>query len=168
VRIELGEPGKENMLSLFSLPVMPEKFWKDHKLSDPLSPRRWQRPYRITDLADGTVRYLLAGEGLLGADLPVNRGRWNFDTCAMTIISTTMSPLKPLKPAPFDMRTEGSAKNWATRYIGSNFTVAISSKMSSQTPPRRIPVGWRSISSARCLPTAGYVKPSPWPLILSG
>jgi microcin C transport system substrate-binding protein len=28
VRIELGEPGKENMLSLFSLPVMPEKFWK--------------------------------------------------------------------------------------------------------------------------------------------
>jgi microcin C transport system substrate-binding protein len=37
VRIELGEPGKENMLSLFSLPVMPEKFWKDHKLSDPLS-----------------------------------------------------------------------------------------------------------------------------------
>lgn len=28
VRIELPEPNKENMLSLFSLPVMPESFWK--------------------------------------------------------------------------------------------------------------------------------------------
>ncbi len=37
VRFELGKPGKEDMLSLFSLPVMPEKFWRDHKLSDPLS-----------------------------------------------------------------------------------------------------------------------------------
>jgi microcin C transport system substrate-binding protein len=37
VRIELSEPNKENMLSLFSLPVMPESFWKNHKLSDPLS-----------------------------------------------------------------------------------------------------------------------------------
>ncbi|MGL4204252.1 MAG: ABC transporter substrate-binding protein, partial [Enterobacter roggenkampii] len=32
VRIELSEPNKENMLSLFSLPVMPESFWKNHKL----------------------------------------------------------------------------------------------------------------------------------------
>ncbi len=41
VRIELPEPNKENMLSLFSLPVMPESFWKNHKLSDPSLPRRW-------------------------------------------------------------------------------------------------------------------------------
>ena len=41
VRIELPEANKENMLSLFSLPVMPESFWKNHKLSDPSLPRRW-------------------------------------------------------------------------------------------------------------------------------
>lgn len=28
VRIELAKPRKEDMLSLFSLPIMPEKFWK--------------------------------------------------------------------------------------------------------------------------------------------
>jgi len=49
VRIELSEPNKENMLSLFSLPVMPESFWKNHKLSDPLSvPPLAGGPYRIT------------------------------------------------------------------------------------------------------------------------
>ncbi len=37
VRFELAKPGKDDMLSLFSLPIMPEKYWKDHKLSDPLS-----------------------------------------------------------------------------------------------------------------------------------
>ena len=37
VRIDLGQPGKENMLSLLSLPVMPEAYWRQHKLSDPLS-----------------------------------------------------------------------------------------------------------------------------------
>jgi microcin C transport system substrate-binding protein len=37
----LAQPGKENMLSLLSLPVMPEAFWRNHKLSDPLSTRRW-------------------------------------------------------------------------------------------------------------------------------
>ena len=37
VRITLAQPGKENMLSLLSLPVMPEAFWRHHKLSDPLS-----------------------------------------------------------------------------------------------------------------------------------
>lgn len=42
VRIEQPEPNKENMLSLFSLPVMPESFWKNHKLSDPSPPRRWR------------------------------------------------------------------------------------------------------------------------------
>ncbi|KYB90581.1 hypothetical protein AGQ62_24630 [Salmonella enterica subsp. enterica] len=36
VRIELAKHGKEVMLSLFSLPIMPEKFWTNHKRSDPL------------------------------------------------------------------------------------------------------------------------------------
>ena len=49
VRIDLGQPGKENMLSLLSLPVMPEAFWRQHKLSDPLSkPPLASGPYRIS------------------------------------------------------------------------------------------------------------------------
>ena len=122
VRIELGEPGKENMLSLFSLPVMPEKFWKDHKLSDPLSsPPLGSGPYRITSWRMGQYVTYSRVKDYWGATLPVNRGRWNFDTIRYDYYLDDNVAFEAFKAGAFDMRTEGSAKNWATRYIGSNF-----------------------------------------------
>ncbi|CAM7403522.1 extracellular solute-binding protein [Phytobacter diazotrophicus] len=122
VRIELGEPGKENMLSLFSLPVMPEKFWKDHKLSDPLSsPPLGSGPYRITSWRMGQYVTYSRVKDYWGATLPVNRGRWNFDSIRYDYYLDDNVAFEAFKAGAFDMRTEGSAKNWATRYIGSNF-----------------------------------------------
>lgn len=122
VRIELGEPGKENMLSLFSLPVMPEKFWKDHKLSDPLSsPPLGSSPYRITSWRMGQYVTYSRVKDYWGATLPVNRGRWNFDSIRYDYYLDDNVAFEAFKAGAFDMRTEGSAKNWATRYIGSNF-----------------------------------------------
>ncbi|MBY6257048.1 extracellular solute-binding protein [Phytobacter diazotrophicus] len=122
VRIELGEPGKENMLSLFSLPVMPEKFWKDHKLSDPLSsPPLGSGPYRISSWRMGQYVTYSRVKDYWGATLPVNRGRWNFDTIRYDYYLDDNVAFEAFKAGAFDMRTEGSAKNWATRYIGSNF-----------------------------------------------
>ena len=122
VRIELPEPNKENMLSLFSLPVMPESFWKNHKLSDPLStPPLAGGPYRITDWRMG--QYInLPGEKVSGpATLPVNRGRWNFDTIRYDYYLDDNVAFEAFKAGAFDLRVENSAKNWATRYIGKNF-----------------------------------------------
>ncbi|MDU3899383.1 MAG: ABC transporter substrate-binding protein, partial [Enterobacter sp.] len=74
VRIELPEPNKENMLSLFSLPVMPESFWKNHKLSDPLSsPPLAGGPYRITDWRMGQYVIYSRVKDYWAATLPVNR-----------------------------------------------------------------------------------------------
>lgn len=81
VRIELAKPGKEDMLSLFSLPVFPEKYWKDHKLSDPLAtPPLASGPYRITSWKMGQNIVYSRVKDYWAANLPVNRGRWNFDT----------------------------------------------------------------------------------------
>ena len=66
VRIDLGQPGKENMLSLLSLPVMPEAFWRQHKLSDPLSSRRWPAGHTASAPANGAIYYLFPGRRLLG------------------------------------------------------------------------------------------------------
>jgi ABC-type transport system substrate-binding protein len=92
VRIDLGQPGKENMLSLLSLPVMPEAFWRHHKLSDPLS-----KP----PLASGPIA---SPPGGWGSILPIpgspttgrptcrsTAGAGISIRCAMTIISTTTS-----------------------------------------------------------------------------
>lgn len=67
VRIELAKPGKEDMLSLFSLPIMPEKFWKNHKLSDPLStPPFSQRAIPDYSVENGPVHCLFTRQKLLG------------------------------------------------------------------------------------------------------
>jgi microcin C transport system substrate-binding protein len=122
VRIALAEPGKENMLSLLSLPVMPEKFWKDHKLSDPLAkPPLGSGPYRISAWRMGQYVTYSRVKDYWGAALPVNRGRWNFDSIRYDYYLDDNVAFEAFKAGAFDMRAEGSAKNWATRYIGNNF-----------------------------------------------
>jgi microcin C transport system substrate-binding protein len=122
VRIELSEPNKENMLSLFSLPVMPESFWKNHKLSDPLStPPLAGGPYRITDWRMGQYVVYSRVKDYWAANLPVNRGRWNFDTLRYDYYLDDNVAFEAFKAGAFDLRVESSAKNWATRYIGKNF-----------------------------------------------
>ncbi|ELV3388945.1 ABC transporter substrate-binding protein [Enterobacter hormaechei] len=122
VRIELPEPNKENMLSLFSLPVMPESFWKNHKLSDPLStPPLAGGPYRITDWQMGQYVIYSRVKEYWAATLPVNRGRWNFDTIRYDYYLDDNVAFEAFKAGAFDLRVENSAKNWATRYIGKNF-----------------------------------------------
>ncbi|EML7270466.1 extracellular solute-binding protein [Enterobacter hormaechei] len=122
VRIGLPEPNKENMLSLFSLPVMPESFWKNHKLSDPLStPPLAGGPYRITDWRMGQYVIYSRVKDYWAATLPVNRGRWNFDTIRYDYYLDDNVAFEAFKAGAFDLRVENSAKNWATRYIGKNF-----------------------------------------------
>ncbi len=122
VRITLGQPNKENMLSLFSLPVMPESFWKNHKLSDPLStPPLAGGPYRITSWRMGQYVTYSRVKDYWAADLPVNRGRWNFDTLRYDYYLDDNVAFEAFKAGAFDLRVESDAKNWATRYIGKNF-----------------------------------------------
>ncbi|KFC08987.1 periplasmic substrate-binding component of an ABC superfamily transporter [Trabulsiella guamensis ATCC 49490] len=122
VRIEMGQPGKENMLGLFTLPIMPESFWRDHKLSDPLAmPPLASGPYRITNWKMGQYIIYSRVKDYWGASLPVNRGRWNFDTIRYDYYLDDNVAFEAFKAGAFDMRIEGSAKNWATRYIGKNF-----------------------------------------------
>lgn len=122
VRIELAEPGKESMLSLFSLPVMPESFWKNHKLSDPIStPPLAGGPYRITSWKMGQYLVYSRVKDYWAAYLPVNRGRWNFDTIRYDYYLDDNVAFEAFKAGAYDMRQEVSAKNWATRYVGKNF-----------------------------------------------
>jgi len=122
VRITLTKPNKEDMLSLLTLPVMPEKFWKDHKLSDPLAtPPLAGGPYRITRWRMGQYLIYSRVKDYWAANLPVNRGRWNFDTLRYDYYLDDNVAFEAFKAGAFDMRVESSAKNWATRYIGKNF-----------------------------------------------
>ena len=122
VRMELAKPGKEDMLSLFSLPVMPQAYWKDHKLSDPLSrPPLGGGPYRISQWKMGQYIVYTRVKDYWAANLPVNRGRWNFDVIRYDYYLDDNVAFEAFKAGAFDLRLESDAKNWATRYVGKNF-----------------------------------------------
>ena len=123
VRIELAKPGKEDMLSLFSLPVMPKKFWLHHRFDEPLSsPPLAGGPYKISAWRMGQYVVYSRVKDYWAADLPVNRGRWNFDTIRYDYYLDDNVAFEAFKAGAVDFRSETSSKNWATRYLGRNFT----------------------------------------------
>lgn len=134
------------------------------------SPRpRWRvAPYRITDWRMGQYVVYSRVKDYWAANLPVNRGRWNFDTLRYDYYLDDNVAFEAFKAGAFDMRVESSAKNWATRYIGKNFAngyiVKDEHKNASAQDTR-----WLAFNIQRPVFTDRRCgKPLPWPLILNG
>ncbi|MEZ9123047.1 extracellular solute-binding protein [Vibrio cyclitrophicus] len=123
VRIEMSKPNREKLFSFAqSTRVLPQHFWKDRKLSEPLSePPVGSGPYKIISYKSGqSVTYSL-DENYWAADLPVNVGRNNFKQVQYDYYRDDTVMLEAFKAGEFDLRTENSAKFWANSYTGSNF-----------------------------------------------
>ncbi len=171
VRIDLGQPGKENMLSLLSLPVMPEAFWRQHKLSDPLSkPPLASGPYSHQRPANGAIYYLFPGRRLLGGRPAGQSAVAGISIrCAMTIISTTMSLSKPLKREPSIAGEETVAKNWGYPATSVATSAAVYIIKDEHTNTSAQDTQWLAFNIQRpILPIAGCGRPLPWRSISNG
>ena len=121
-RFELPTGNKDMMLSLLTLSVFPEKFWKDHNLGEPLpAPPPGSGPYRVTAYKVGQSVTWSRVKDYWAANLPVNKGRFNFDTLRYDYYLDDNVAFEAFKAGAFDLRAEGSAKKWATQYRGRNF-----------------------------------------------
>ncbi len=137
VRIELAKLGKEDMLSLFSLPIMPEKFWKNHKLSDPLStPPLASGPYRITQWKMGQYIVYSRVKNYWAANLPVNRGRFNLDTIRYDYYLDDNVAFEAFKAGAFDLRLKTTLKT-GQRAISVKISIIITSLKKSRKTSRR-------------------------------
>ncbi|WP_147198885.1 extracellular solute-binding protein [Pantoea sp. CCBC3-3-1] len=122
VRFEQPASDRDKMLSLLSLPVFPEKFWKNHNLGEPLpSPPPASGPWRITRYKVGQSITYSRVKDYWAANLPVNKGRFNFDTLRYDYYLDDNVAFEAFKAGAFDFRSESSAKKWATQYQGQNF-----------------------------------------------
>lgn len=122
VRIEFPQPDKDKLLGLFGLPVLPESFWKDHKLNEPLAaPPLGSGPYKVGNYRLGQYITYQRVRDYWAANLPVNRGRFNFDSIRYDYYLDDKVALEAFKAGAYDFRIEGSPKSWATQYQGGNF-----------------------------------------------
>ncbi|MFZ4831672.1 extracellular solute-binding protein [Rouxiella sp. Mn2063] len=123
VRFEFHRPDREQMLGLLALPIVSKKFWLQHKLNRMIAtPPLSSGPYRISQYKLGQYVVYSRVPDYWAANLPVNRGRYNFDTIRYNYYPNQQAALAAFKSGHVDLIQEDSPKNWATQYQGSPFS----------------------------------------------
>lgn len=73
-----------------------------------------------------------------GRDLPINRGRMNFDRIRLEIFSDDTSAFEAFKAGEYTFRAEGDSKKWATGYDFSKVSDGdiVKAELPDGSPPR--------------------------------
>jgi microcin C transport system substrate-binding protein len=123
VRFEFREGvNPELPLILGQLPVLSQKYYTANDFSKTsLDPPLGSGPYRVEDVNPGRSVSYRRVENYWGRDIPVNRGRWNYDEIRYEYYRDETVLVEAFKAGDYDFRLENVSKVWATAYTGSNF-----------------------------------------------
>ena len=110
---------KELPLILSQMTVLPKHYWTEGgrvfnqtSLTAPLG----NGPYKVGKVDAGRSIQYVRDETYWAKDLPVNKGRFNFDRITYTYYRDTNVALEAFLGGKFDVILENSAKSWETSY----------------------------------------------------
>jgi microcin C transport system substrate-binding protein len=104
-------------LIIGGLTILPKHYWQGRDFSSPsLEPPLGSGPYKIANFEAGRRISYERVEDFWGKDLPLYRGRWNFNTISFDVYLDELVLVEAFKKGEYDLRVENSAKNWATAY----------------------------------------------------
>ncbi|HYQ37494.1 MAG TPA: extracellular solute-binding protein [Pseudomonas sp.] len=118
VRFVLKRSGNPLLiLRLGELPVLPQHYWRerDFKATSYEVPPG-SGPYRIVEVVPGRRLVFERVKDWWGKDLPVNRGKYNFDRVEVEFYRDNHVAFEAFKAGEFDFYIEQQAKNWASGY----------------------------------------------------
>ena len=110
---------KELPMILGALTVLPKHYWtKEGRNFDEttLVPPLGSGPYKISKVDIGKTIKFDRVKNWWASDLPVNKGRYNFDTITVKYYRDATVALEGLFAGDYDLREENIAKVWATGY----------------------------------------------------
>ena len=111
------EENRELPLIVGQMPILPKHYWESRDFeSTTLEPPLGSGPYRISDFEPGRFVVYERVEDYWGADLPVNRGLYNFDSQRLDFYLDDTAIRLALKSQDIDLRIENQAKAWASDY----------------------------------------------------
>lgn len=97
--------------------IMPKHYWQSRDISETtVEPPLGSGPYRLSHADTGRLLEYQRVEDYWGQDLPVNKGRYNFQRIKFDYFKDEGVMLEAHKADTFDVREEGVSKNWATQY----------------------------------------------------
>lgn len=120
IKFDLGDGHNTELpLIISQLPVLPKHFWtttgnvfEETSLTPPLG----SGPYKIGKITPGRQIEYVRVPNYWGNDLPVNKGRYNFDRITYDYYRDGDVALEAFFAGEYDVREENTAKLWATGY----------------------------------------------------
>ena len=112
-----GTGNTELPLIMGQMPVLSKAFWQGKAFAaTTLEPIIGSGPYKISSVNQGRSITYTRVKNWWGENLPVNKGKYNFDTITIDYYRDATVALEALMAGRYDFRLENIAKNWATAY----------------------------------------------------
>jgi microcin C transport system substrate-binding protein len=112
-----GDLVRDLPMTVAALPIFSRKYYETRDFAaTTLEPPLGSGPYTIEDFSQGRFITYRRNDDYWGKDLPVNRGRWNFDTIRFEYFRDRTAGMEAFKAGAYDFREEFTSKVWATEY----------------------------------------------------
>jgi microcin C transport system substrate-binding protein len=120
VKFTLKHPDNAELpLVISQMSVLPKHYWtapgRDFGATS-LEPPLGSGPYKVGRIEPGRSISYVRDPNWWGKDLPVNRGRYNFDTVTFEYYRDSDVALEAFLAGEYDIREENTAKLWASAY----------------------------------------------------
>ena len=121
VRFDFNPDGSLRDLPMIvaDLPILSKAYYSENEFSRPsLKKPLGSGPYRIGEIKAGRSITYERVMDYWGADLPVNKGRFNFDRITIEYFRDRSIGLEAFLAGEYDVREEFTSKMWANGYTG--------------------------------------------------
>lgn len=109
--------GPKTAQSIANLIVLPRHYWTKREFNQTtLEPPLGSGPYRITEIVPGRRITYERVEEYWGRDIPVMKGKYNFDIVRYEYFTSEHSLDEALKAGVVDAKHENVSKRWAVEY----------------------------------------------------
>ncbi|WP_421693972.1 extracellular solute-binding protein [Aestuariivirga sp.] len=112
-----GDRTRDLPLTIAELPIFSKAYYEKVDFSkSTLEPPLGSGPYKIRSFKPGEYVSYGRRDDYWAKDLPVNKGRYNFDEVRFDYFRDRTAGMEALKSGVIDMREEYTSRDWATAY----------------------------------------------------
>jgi microcin C transport system substrate-binding protein len=126
-------------LTVAGLPIFSKAYYSTRDFAaTTMEPPLSSGPYKVGKVSQGRTIEYVRNPDYWAKDLPVNRGRWNFDTIRYEYFRDRTAALEAFKAGAYDFREEFTSKSWATEY---DFPAIREGRVKKEVVPDETPSG---------------------------
>jgi microcin C transport system substrate-binding protein len=134
-----GTQTRDLPLLVATLPILSKAYYSTHEFNQTtLDPPLGSGPYTIGAFKQGTFVSFKRRADYWAKDLPVMRGRFNFDEVRYEYFRDRTAELESLKAGDYDLREEFTSRDWVTAY---DFPAVKQGRLVRLTLPDETPSG---------------------------